>query len=117
MSDGLVQISLFTIILGEEITIATYQSPVVPRKSEMIYLWLHPGWYAVPGEQAKDHVGRFLVHDVTYIAFNQEHIEDWYEPYPNNKVSAQASIRVTPIDNDARAYLQRLEEERKEPTH
>jgi hypothetical protein len=112
----LADIELSYSTFGEKYFIARYQSPVVPRVGEIILLRVHPGYYAAPGEEKpREHIGRFLVHDVIYVACNINRREDWYEPHSPNIVSNDVIINVTPTDDEARAYVNRLAGIEEEP--
>jgi hypothetical protein len=92
--DHLAQIDLHCKVFGIDYPVAFYLAPVVPRVGEIITL-NEPINFATD----KSYIGRFLVHEVVYGAYKLHHI---------NIVSNDVRIEVTPIDDDARSYVNQL---------
>lgn len=99
--DNLAQIELHYNVHGREYPVAYYLAPMVPRVGEIIVL-NEPNNFAT----AKHYIGRFLVHEVVYGAYNLHQIDI---------VSNDVRIDVTPADDDARAYVNRLAGIEEEP--
>lgn len=109
MQTGLMHIELHAIVLGNDVTIAQYLSPVVPQQRETIHLRIHPGYQTMPSEElAREHTGTFLVNNITYEVFNLEQTEPWFEPWAAHKVSDYVIIEVIATNDNAREYVQRL---------